>query len=102
MAHGAGLMLVPIYLGICRAEDLTPGHRAASTLIGGDLSTALTVALVHTAAMLFASGLIALLVHAWLGLRFLSRSWFNLEAVWAASLIAVGGVALIFAWTDTV
>ena len=102
MAHGAGLMLVPIYLGICRAEDLTPGHRAASTLIGGDLSTALTVAFVHTAAMLFASGLIALLVHAWLGLRFLSRSWFNLEAVWAASLIAVGGVALIFAWTDTV
>ena len=29
-----------------------------------------------------------------LGLRFISRSWFNLDAVWAASLILVGAVAL--------
>src|SRR3954462_8845857 len=29
MAHGAGLMLVPIYLGLCRAADLNSGHDAA-------------------------------------------------------------------------
>jgi hypothetical protein len=29
VAHGAGLMLVPIYLGLCRAADLDKGHEAA-------------------------------------------------------------------------
>jgi hypothetical protein len=28
------------------------------------------------------------------GLTFVSRSWFNLDAVWAVSLILVGSVAL--------
>ena len=97
MAHGAGLMLVPIYLGLCRARDLDGGHRAAGALIGGDLGTALAVSLVHTAVMILTGGLIAVLVHAWLGLKVLSRSWFNLDAVWAASLVAVGGLSLTFA-----
>jgi hypothetical protein len=26
IAHGAGLMLVPIYLGLCRTADLDKGH----------------------------------------------------------------------------
>ena len=100
IAHGAGLMLVPIYLGICRANELDRGHQAAGALIGGNLATAVVVSIVHTVAMIFTGGLIAILVHAWLGLRFLSRSWFNLDRVWAASLVAVGGVALTFAWLD--
>ena len=99
-AHGAGLMLVPIYLGICRANALDRTHQAASVLIGGNLATAVLVSLVHTAVMIVTGGLMALLVHAWLGLQFLTRSWFNLDAVWAASLVAVGGVALTSAWTD--
>jgi hypothetical protein len=99
-AHGAGLMLVPIYLGICRAQELDRGHQAASVLISGNLATAVTVSVVHTAAMIFTGGLIAVLVHSWLGLRFLSRSWFNLDAVWASTLAAVGGVALAIAWLD--
>ena len=33
IAHGAGLMLVPIYLGLCRAADLGNGHEAAGALI---------------------------------------------------------------------
>jgi len=32
-AHGAGLMLAPIYLGLCRAGEPDIGHRAASELI---------------------------------------------------------------------
>jgi hypothetical protein len=99
-AHGAGLMLVPIYLGLCRVQETDRGHLAASALIGGDLATALAVSVVHTAAMILTGGLIAMLVHAWLGMRFLTRSWFNLEAVWAASLVAVGGFALTIAWLD--
>ena len=33
IVHGAALMLVPIYLGLCRVEDLDAGHRAATALM---------------------------------------------------------------------
>lgn len=94
MAHGAGLMLVPIYLGICGTVETDAGHAAADTLMGGTLSIALIVAIVHTLAMTAAGGVLALGVYHWLGLKFLSKSWFNLDVVWAISLILVGGIAL--------
>jgi hypothetical protein len=90
-AHGAGLMLVPIYLGLCQAEG--PGHQAAAALMG-DLGTAAAVAVVHAAAMIVAGGAAAFAVYAWLGLKVLSKAWLNLDAVWASSLIAVGAIAL--------
>ena len=43
IAHGAGLMLVPIYLGLCRAADLNSGHKAAGTLINANLGMASAV-----------------------------------------------------------
>ena len=90
--HGAGLMLVPIYLGLC-TDAVTPGagERAAGALMAGNLRTALLVAILHTTAMIGAGGALAIAVHAWLGLGFLSRAWFNLDAAWAVSLIVVGG-----------
>ncbi|WP_254899023.1 hypothetical protein [Thalassococcus arenae] len=95
MAHGAGLMLVPIYLGICATVETDAGHAAADALIGGNAAVALAVALVHTAAMALSGGIFAAGVYHWLGLKFLSRSWINLDVVWACSLILVGAVALV-------
>lgn len=89
-AHGAGLMLVPLFLGIC-AIDADTGHRAAETLMRGNILTAFAVALVHTAAMTVAGGTVAIIIYEWLGLRFLSKTWFNLDLVWAISLVGVGG-----------
>jgi hypothetical protein len=37
----------------------------------------------------------ALGVYHWLGLKFLSKGWFNLDIVWALSLILVGVVSLL-------
>jgi hypothetical protein len=34
-------------------------------------------------------------VYRYLGLKFVSRSWFNLDAVWAFSFIVVGTLALV-------
>ncbi len=96
MAHGAGLMLVPIYLGICSTIDTNTGHAAADTLISGTLTVAILVALAHTSAMILSGGALAVGVYHWLGLKFLSKSWFNLDIVWALSLMLVGGLALIF------
>jgi hypothetical protein len=94
IAHGAGLMLVPIYLGLCRPADMDTGHQAAGALINANLGMALLVSTVHTLAMIAAGGTLAWLVYRYLGLTFVSRSWFNLDAVWAVSLILVGAVAL--------
>jgi len=94
-AHGAGLMLVPIYLGICATIDTNAGHAAADQLISGNLAVALGVAVAHTLAMTVAGGALALGVYHWLGLKFLRQGWFNLDVVWAVSLILVGVLSLV-------
>jgi hypothetical protein len=95
LAHGAGLMLLPMYLGLCGTAGLDAGHRSAAALMAANLGTALLVAAVHTLAMLAAGGAIAAATYGWFGLRLLSRSWFNLDILWAVSLIAVGAIGLI-------
>jgi hypothetical protein len=91
-AHGAGLMLLPIALNLCAAASAMPG--------GSQLSTVLSVALLHSTAMLICGVTLAWLVYRWLGLRFITRSWFNLDRVWAASLVlsgVVGATLAVFA-----
>jgi hypothetical protein len=100
IAHGAGLMLVPIYLGLCQASDLDSPHQAAGTLAESNLGMAVLVSLVHSAAMITAGGCLAWAVYRYLGVRFVSKSWFNLDALWAASLILVGALALAFDLVD--
>jgi len=97
MAHGAGLMLVPIFLGICRSSGGNAGHEAAGILMAGNVGTAFLVAFVHTLAMTLAGGALAALMYFWLGLKFLTKAWFNLDVVWALSLIMVGGIGVIAA-----
>lgn len=96
LAHGAGLMLVPIYLGLCDLDAMDGGHVAATELMAGHAGTALGVALAHTAAMAVSGGVLALAIYHWVGLKFLTRGWFNLDLLWAVSLVLVGGIGL---WT---
>ena len=93
IAHGAALMLVPIYLGLCRGASGAEDHEAASSLAGNNLETAMLVAIVHAVAMIAAGGALAWLVYRYLGLTFVSRSWLDLETSWAVSFIVVGTVA---------
>src|SRR5262249_20815980 len=81
--------LVPIYLGLCRTADLDQAHEAAGTLINTNLGMAVLVSVVHSIAMIAAGGLLAWLVYRYLGLKFVSRSWVNLDATWAFSLVLV-------------
>ena len=92
-------MLVPIYLGLCQASDSDRGHEAAGALINASLGVAVLVSLVHSASMIAAGGA-AWLVYRYLGLKFVSRSWFNLDAAWAVSLIFVGTLALAISLTN--
>jgi hypothetical protein len=94
MAHGAGLMLVPIYLGICAIGAEETGHLAAQTLMGSNVITAFSVAAAHTLAMTISGGMLAAIIYMWFGLKFISRTWFNLDLIWAFSLIVVGGFGI--------
>jgi hypothetical protein len=55
---------------------------------------AVLVSIVHSLTMIAAGGFLAWLVYRYLGLTFVSRSWFNLDATWAFSLILVGALSL--------
>jgi hypothetical protein len=100
IAHGAGLMLVPIYLGLCRPSDIDRGHEAAGALINASLKMAVLVSVTHSIAMIAAGGCMAWLVYRYLGLKFVARSWFNLDTAWAVSLILVGAIALVLSLTE--
>ena len=89
-AHGAGLMLLPVAIGLCAPTALAPA--------GSGVAGALVVALVHTLAMATSGVAIAWGVYRWLGLRFLRQAWLNLDAVWAVSLIVAGAVGIAVAW----
>ena len=95
IAHGAGLMLVPIYLGLCGVADLDRGNEAAGAIVGANLGITVLVAFTHSISMIVAGGLSAWLVYRYLGLKFVSRGWFNLDATWATSLVFVGALSLV-------
>jgi len=102
-AHGAGLMLVPIYLGICGYLEpgtiVDTGHAAAQDLMRGNVGMAFLVAAAHTLAMTAIGAVIAVFVYFWFGLKFISRSWFNLDLVWAFSLVLVGAFGIYSAYS---
>lgn len=91
-AHGAGLMLLPVFFDL----SFHAGHanHAAATLPDG-LLLGLGMATVHTVAMVATAGLVAWLVFRWLGLRLLRSAWFNTDLAWAVALIAVGLLAVV-------
>ncbi len=84
-AHGAGLMLVPALVPLCMGTP-TVGH--------GSLLISLLAVAVHTLTALAVTGLVALVVHEWLGLAFLRRGWINFDLLWTGALVATG-LALI-------
>lgn len=87
-AHGAGLMLFPILIGM--TPNSAQAHQMAA--ICGTYSTgqAIAVVLVHTGAMIVVTGAIATLVYKWVGLAILRSAWINLDAIWAGTLVAAG------------
>lgn len=96
-AHGAGLMIVPIYLGLCTSDAVPAEHEAAQRLLASDLSLGGIVALLHTLSMVLSGAIMAWLTYRYLGLKFITRAWFNLDTVWALSFIAAGGISLALA-----
>ena len=92
--HGAGLMLLPVLLH-------SPDHSAHSghaSLATSDPVNVVTATLVHSAATLITTGLIAILVYEWIGLAFLRRGWINMDWIWSGALVTTGVLLVITTW----
>jgi hypothetical protein len=85
-AHGAGLMLFPVLLGLpapIHADDPLPlGMQDVAAVM------------LHTAAMLVTMAVVAVLVYDRLGVLILRRAWVNVDALWAVAVITAGLVTL--------
>jgi hypothetical protein len=88
-AHGAGLMLLPLLLGLP-----TAGHGHDLPALGSGALLAAAAALAHTLAMLAAMGAVALVVYEKVGLGVLRRAWINLDAIWAGAVVTAGFATL--------
>ena len=85
-AHGAGLMLAPVLLGL-------PVYATYHSLSEISVQAAAAASL-HVAAMLLVMGLVSVIVYEKVGLGVLRRGWFNLDLAWSFVLIASGAVTL--------
>jgi hypothetical protein len=88
--HGAGLMVVPVYLTMAASAGTDCHATGAATTP----SAALTATAVHAAGYLVVTGVIAVVVFEKLGLGLLRRAWVNLDLIWAMALIATGLASL--------
>ena len=89
-AHGAGLMLLPVFFTWAAAAH---GHTSLFSV--ATLSLALGAVAVHSLAMLSVTGVTAVVVYEWIGLAVLRRGWINVDWLWSAALVGMG--ATLFA-----
>ena len=85
-AHGAGLMLFPVLLGlpaVTHVEDPLPTGLQDLAAVG-----------LHTAAMLLTMAVIAVIVYERLGVMVLRKAWVNLDLLWSVAVIGAGLVTL--------
>jgi uncharacterized membrane protein len=98
-AHGAGLMLIPVLLGLWSTEQVQGAHgshtgHAAMTSSATVFADLAAVGL-HTLSMFVVMGAAAIVVYEKLGVMILKRTWFNLDLLWAGALLVAGLITLV-------
>jgi hypothetical protein len=86
-AHGAGLMVLPVFLQMSAQAAGPSCHASAAT---PNPLAAVTATFVHGAGYLLATALAAWVVVDRLGLGVLRKAWINVDLIWAAALIVTG------------
>jgi hypothetical protein len=105
-AHGAGLMLIPLFLKSFQAPLAPDMSRMGSHMSMHPISASefanfstpfllIGSILVHTCGYLLATGLVAMLVYEKLGVGILRRAWFNVDLFWMLALM-ITGVLILF------
>lgn len=91
-AHGAGLMVVPVFMGMSMSGAGAHAHDMPPTGVGA--GTALLATGLHALGYLAVTAFVAVLVFEKLGVGILRRAWFNLDLIWSAALVATGALTL--------
>jgi len=91
-AHGAGLMVVPVFLGMSMSGAGAHVHHGAAA--GSGTGAALVATSLHAVGYLTVTAAIAVLVFEKLGVGILRRGWINLDLIWSAALVATGVLTL--------
>lgn len=89
-AHGAGLMVVPLFLGM----TMTASHHAHHGMTTSGAPMAFLATGAHAAGYLLMTAVVAALVFEKFGVALLRRAWFNLDRIWAVALVATGSLSL--------
>jgi hypothetical protein len=92
-AHGAGLMVVPVFLGMSRSAAGEHAHHMPDAAAGAGAAFVATG--LHAAGYLAVTASVAVLVFERLGVGILRRAWINLDLIWSAALVATGTLTLI-------
>lgn len=93
-AHGAGLMLLPVLLGISAIGYAHHDTQIHTLMMSGGPWIAFLAVLVHTVGYLAITGTAAFIFYEKVGLNLLRKAWVNLDLVWALTLILTAGIAL--------
>ena len=93
-AHGAGLMLFPILLGMS-PHSAHSAHQMAAARAAHTMWQAVGVVIDHTSAMVLVMGAIAIVVYDYVGLAILRSAWINLDTIWAGALVAAGVLSIV-------
>lgn len=86
-AHGAGLMVVPVFLGMTAVATHQSHH---SSMGAAQTTTAVLATSLHAAGYLVVTALVAVLVFEKLGVAMLRKAWFNLDILWGVALAGSG------------
>jgi hypothetical protein len=92
-AHGAGLMVVPVFMGMSMSAGGAHAHHMAAA--GGGPGAALLATGLHAVGYLAVTAAVAVLVFEKLGVGILRRAWFNLDLIWSAALVATGTLTML-------
>lgn len=90
-AHGAGLMVLPVWLRMSAAS----GDHSAHVHAGTSVASGLAATAVHSASYLIVMSAIAWIVYERLGVGLLRKAWINLDVIWAGALIASGALTAL-------
>ena len=93
-AHGAGLMVLPVFLDMTARTHAASCHTAPANTVGGPIA-GLLATLVHGAGYLVVTAVAASVVFEKFGLGFLRKAWFNLDLLWVIALVFTGVLTLL-------
>ena len=93
-AHGAGLMVVPVFMGMSTMAGAGEHAHHMSGAQGG-AGAALFATGLHAVGYLAVTAFIAVLVFEKLGVGILRRAWLNVDLIWSAALVATGALTLM-------